>query len=735
MGNPARGVRRGGAVEGQTPHFSTFALVAPCMLIGEGSDFPLSGCPVFQPRIRTSAPVSLDLTAASITVRVMSQAQASGGLVAFSVEGLQASTQYYLYRDGDVSPSPLLSDALGVVRFDVDVARRHLLLLTSRRSSLALSSRTCVPPVGVFDAATSTCRLTSDLPSGLVSIAEAGFTLDCRDPSSGARHTIGPLVSGTTVSSGLVVFDRGNVRVRDCDVFNADFGIHLSSASGFEASSVRLSGPDVLPRGTVGQAFTASHSPGVRLSRMEVSNYAAGITGINLPNFRVEHGSFAAALSLMCSLQACLTSAAYASLVFTSDGVVFDDLAVDGSPAAAADVKGNAALIFHNNPSATVEHSVVAGAEAYAVGISARIPDAGTALLSASRVEGALIGVHIDGDRSTVTDSTLTANGVGLSLAGFGHAVSHNNIFGNRNTQVRATQALELSDVIARQGGFWGRTCPGPLFVPGVDSNRLDVVDSHAYASASAWTSGASPGCAVVAPVILRPASFSFLRDARPTLEGTSTSGATVQLKEGSTILASTTATGGSFSVRLPQPLSDGPHELTAQALLGGVSSPPSAAVRFVIDTVAPGPPVITFPEAGTTLPAGPVTVLGHAEPEALVRVYDGATAVAEGHARADGSFEVTFTAAAGERLLSASAEDLAGNASAHSATVAVTLVQISQQQPLSGVNAQMLLTRFTQSPNSFVPARGESSHLDVAGFMTHSTGKGIGVAYQLEIQ
>jgi hypothetical protein len=35
-------------------------------------------------------------------------------------------------------------------------------------------------------------------------------------------------------------------------------------------------------------------------------------------------------------------------------------------------------------------------------------------------------------------------------------------------------------------GNWWGRTCPGSLFVPGVDGNPIDVTDDFAYGSRDA---------------------------------------------------------------------------------------------------------------------------------------------------------------------------------------------------------------------------------------------------------
>jgi hypothetical protein len=68
----------------------------------------------------------------------------------------------------------------------------------------------------------------------------------------------------------------------------------------------------------------------------------------------------------------------------------------------------------------------------------------------------------------------------------------HNNIQSS-NLKVYAEQAAELSS--GRQGNYWGRGCPNALFVPGTDSNRKDVSDSHAYGEFDGWAVVQIPGC------------------------------------------------------------------------------------------------------------------------------------------------------------------------------------------------------------------------------------------------
>ena len=74
------------------------------------------------------------------------------------------------------------------------------------------------------------------------------------------------------------------------------------------------------------------------------------------------------------------------------------------------------------------------------------------------------------------------------------NAFYHNNVTALVHGVVSTFGPVEVS--WSSMGSFWGHNCPGPLFAPGVDSNRADVVDSHAYGVRDAWSYDARPGCA-----------------------------------------------------------------------------------------------------------------------------------------------------------------------------------------------------------------------------------------------
>ncbi|ADY52959.1 Fibronectin type III domain protein [Pseudopedobacter saltans DSM 12145] len=75
----------------------------------------------------------------------------------------------------------------------------------------------------------------------------------------------------------------------------------------------------------------------------------------------------------------------------------------------------------------------------------------------------------------------------------------------------------------------------------------------------------------------------------QPTFTGTAEAGATITLYSGATVLGTTTATGGNWSITLASALTDGAYSITAKAtdIAGNVSSA-SSAIAITIDTTKP---------------------------------------------------------------------------------------------------------------------------------------------------
>ena len=134
------------------------------------------------------------------------------------------------------------------------------------------------------------------------------------------------------------------------------------------------------------------------------------------------------------------------------------------------------------------------------------------------------VGIKLSGhaDAEIMNNLIIDGSGRGLEILDSpGTRVYHNNIFGQQSWQAFADDPIELS--YSNEGNYWGRACPGPLFIEldemgdpawterrrfdwtfdscpqeiadSLESNALGVVDSNPYGVFDGWLVGADPGC------------------------------------------------------------------------------------------------------------------------------------------------------------------------------------------------------------------------------------------------
>ncbi len=164
---------------------------------------------------------------------------------------------------------------------------------------------------------------------------------------------------------------------------------------------------------------------------------------------------------------------------------------------------------------------------------------------------------------------------------------------------------------------------------------------------------------------------------ATPTLSGTTEAGATIHVFDGGTQIATATADGGGhWSVVLPT-LSAGGHSLTVKAsdAAGNTSGASPAVVVTVagaVDTTPPATPAApTVTNGGTARP----TLSGTTEAGATIHVLDGGSQIATVTADGSGHWSVVLpTLSPGSHSLTVTANDAAGNTSAASPAVVVTV-------------------------------------------------------------
>ncbi|MEM3593088.1 MAG: thrombospondin type 3 repeat-containing protein, partial [Candidatus Micrarchaeia archaeon] len=82
-----------------------------------------------------------------------------------------------------------------------------------------------------------------------------------------------------------------------------------------------------------------------------------------------------------------------------------------------------------------------------------------------------------------ITKCTFTNNTNGVYVQSSFPRFYHNNVY-NNTINVASDQGGELS--YQGKGNWWGRTSP-PYFVAGVDTNRIDLIDSYPYSNMNGW--------------------------------------------------------------------------------------------------------------------------------------------------------------------------------------------------------------------------------------------------------
>ena len=165
-------------------------------------------------------------------------------------------------------------------------------------------------------------------------------------------------------------------------------------------------------------------------------------------------------------------------------------------------------------------------------------------------------------------------------------------------------------------------------------------------------------------------------------LTGTAAANSTVKVYDGATLLGSATANGSGAWSYTTAALSNGAHSLTATATdAAGNTSAASACMSVTVDTVAPSAPAISSFSNDTGTVGDGVTsdntlaLTGTAAANSTVKVYDGATLLGSATANGSGAWSYTTgTLSNATHSFTAKATDAAGNTSAASAAMAVTV-------------------------------------------------------------
>ncbi len=183
----------------------------------------------------------------------------------------------------------------------------------------------------------------------------------------------------------------------------------------------------------------------------------------------------------------------------------------------------------------------------------------------------------------------------------------------------------------------------------------------------------------------------SITKVTAPTMTGTAESGSTVRLFDGGTLVGTGIATGGTYTINAST-LVNGVHTMTAQATDQATNTGPSSmGTTVTIDTIAPSVPPAPVLSAASdsgisasdrvTNVTTPVFT-GTAEAGSSATLYSATTVIGSGLTTA-ATYSITSIALTdGAKTVTVKVTDVAGNVSAASPSVGVTIDTVAPAKP-----------------------------------------------------
>lgn len=307
----------------------------------------------------------------------------------------------------------------------------------------------------------------------------------------------------------------------------------------------------------------------------------------------------------------------------------------------------------------------------------------------AGPVTGVVVTDNVDPEQGTLSNGDAT-NDSTPTFTGSAAPDSTLTVYDN---------GVAIATVPVDASGNWSYTPSSPLGEG--DHSITFTVDNGSGASAPSEpfvvTVDTTAPLAVADMVVVddRPSGIGQLtsggqtNDGTPVFSGTAEPGSTVTLYDGSTIIGTVQAgSDGRWGFIPETPLADGSHTITT-TVTDAAGNVGAASPGFVlgVDTTAPDPvtlyiatdnqaPVVGNIVSGAFTNDNTPLLSGKAEPGAQVVIYDGENEIARATADALGNWglELTTPLADGAHSLTAVAMDAAGNASAPTAAIEMTV-------------------------------------------------------------
>ncbi len=636
--------------------------------------------------------------AVSPTIASLFVGSAGRSRLALTMTGLPTDAEHLLYVDSYATSVRVVPGDAGRVDVELDGTRAHFLWLQPRPGTLHIGGAgdECAA-VGVRDG--DLCTLTGDV-SGGISIDAPRQILDC------AGHRVLQNLDDRGYGVGILVAGLGrrdepaieDVTVRNCTIGGPDayfgYGILATGMAGMTVED------DILEENGVGVQFSSVVAGRIADTAFVRQDWVA---------MAIQEGSHDA--DVIGNVVAQLPGR-------QTQGVVLKGLIgeIGPTPVTGVDVRQN----------------VLEGAD--------------WALVLEQAADNA---IHEN-------DVVAASFGLRLGEGSWPNRIWWNNIEASDWRVFADVGPADLSE--GGRGNHWGHRCPGPLFQPGLDSNRPDVTDPYAYGEPNGWTAGDLPGCGgdrdgdgitddwdncpdtpnfyqedsdglgegdacdttpPSPPVIVFPVRGGFLAGALPVVQGRAERRSVVRaascptdvsdapaLPPSCSPLGTALATEtGLFSVPPDVRLSAGAHLVCASAEDGaGNVSRVSRCVAFVLGPAQPERPVVTAPGSGEIVTTPDVVVRGLALGTSQVTVHDAGSPIGTVTALPDGSFFLPWWPSDGPHVLTAVAVDREGRPSEPSEPVSFRVAVVSPSAPIPGVHRTLAVVGLRDEPDPFDP-------------------------------
>ncbi|WP_396190634.1 Ig-like domain-containing protein, partial [Flavobacterium sp.] len=550
---------------------------------------------------------------------------------------------------------------------------------SSASSGLLISVETTLPTVtsinragsALVNGSTTSVDYTVTFAEGVSGVDTSDFTLTQTGTASGSINSV------TQVSAST-------------------YTVTVNSLSGDGTMRLDLNGSGTGITDTAGNAIAAGYTAGQTYT---LDSVVPAVTSVSVP----ANNTYIAGQNLDFTV-----NFGEAVTVNTTGGTPYMSLTLDtGGNVQAAYVRGSGttALVFRYTVLSGEEdlNGVSVGSTIMANGGTLQDAAGNNAVLTLNSV-GSTSAVLVDAvvPTTTVVTAALSAD-TGVSATDFITKTAAQTISGTLSANLVTGETVEIS---LDNGATWNTATStvglntwlwNGVTLAGSDTLKVRVADasgggtaySHAYTLDTTSPNAPSTPDLAAGSDSGTSSTDDITNDTTPTLTGTAEANSTLTLydTDGTTVLGTTTADGGGNWSLTSSALTNGAHTLTTKAtdVAGNVSSA-SSGLTVTIDTTAPAAPSAPDMTNGTdsgvsntdniTSDTTP-TFIGTSVASATVTLYDtdGTTVLGTTTADVGGNWTMTSsTLTDGAHTLTTKASDTAGNSSAASPSLGVTI-------------------------------------------------------------